>query len=575
MPIVSIIIPIYNVESYIRQCLQSVMNQTLTEGVECILVDDCGQDMSMNIAQKMVDEYHGNINFHILHHDNTKGLSEARNTGIKAAKGEYIYFLSGKDYLEDEFISVVRKESDNKDIVSFGYTLEDKNRILYKKYFLSFETIRWESLKDRSQYICSDLLKSNYCWETNSYIFRRDLVEDYHHRLSKKTNGHVEDFSFYLLCLLKSKSYKHTLKVLLHHTIINSKANDALCSENKLQIVVSQCVSVNQFVSELFLKEEITRYCPALYYELIINLGGIDNNTKNKEFIIKTLSIEEYCFLKSWLNRYYYSKTLFKRSDIYQASATNYLISTLLNKTKFGIEINHLFVFVSSVLFKIRIKWIPKKWKIMSLAKQEASMLISEQNISVFSNNCVGPMVSHDFYLRHNSPCVNIGCSPKDYIKLLKDIDKLEFDELVEIQNFCFPMGRLKNIGIEILFGHYKDFESAKSKWEERVQRINKNNIYAILVERDGCTLEDIRDFDSLKLKKKLIISHKRHKGIKNEVVINGYEDNNKVGAITDFEDYGYFHIYDRINWFDFFGVSKYKMILKGVTRKLWQKMFQ
>ena len=52
---VSIIIPVYNVEQYVEECLQSVANQTMTEGIECIIVDDCGSDNSAAIAKRFVD----------------------------------------------------------------------------------------------------------------------------------------------------------------------------------------------------------------------------------------------------------------------------------------------------------------------------------------------------------------------------------------------------------------------------------------------------------------------------------------------------------------------------------------
>lgn len=126
MPTVSIIIPIYNVEPYIRQCLQSVMDQTLTEGIECILVDDCGQDKSIDIAQQMVDEYKGNIDFRIIHHEKNIGLSAARNTGIREAKGEWLYFLDSDDWIIPECIELmmetIRKYPDTQ-IVFAGTTV--------------------------------------------------------------------------------------------------------------------------------------------------------------------------------------------------------------------------------------------------------------------------------------------------------------------------------------------------------------------------------------------------------------------------------------------------------------------
>lgn len=99
VPKVSIIIPVYNVETYIEECLYSVIDQTCKSGLECILVDDCGIDNSVSIAEQFIRQYKGPISFSLLHHERNKGLSAARNTGIREAKGEYVYFLDSDDKL--------------------------------------------------------------------------------------------------------------------------------------------------------------------------------------------------------------------------------------------------------------------------------------------------------------------------------------------------------------------------------------------------------------------------------------------------------------------------------------------
>ena len=83
---ISIIIPIYNVESFVAECLQSVAIQNYQGPIECILVDDCGTDKSIEIANSFIKNYKGDISFQLIHHDKNCGLSAARNTGINAAK---------------------------------------------------------------------------------------------------------------------------------------------------------------------------------------------------------------------------------------------------------------------------------------------------------------------------------------------------------------------------------------------------------------------------------------------------------------------------------------------------------
>ncbi len=89
---ITIVIPIYNVAPYISDCLHSVMNQTYQGEIECLLIDDCGLDNSMEVAENVLSNYHGKIKFRIYHHEYNRGLSAARNTGIEHATGEYIYF---------------------------------------------------------------------------------------------------------------------------------------------------------------------------------------------------------------------------------------------------------------------------------------------------------------------------------------------------------------------------------------------------------------------------------------------------------------------------------------------------
>ncbi|WP_277265719.1 glycosyltransferase family 2 protein [Prevotella corporis] len=93
---VSIVIPVYKVEKYIERCLRSVFNQTYVN-IECIIVNDCTPDNSFIIAKELVKSYQGSVDFQFVEHEINKGLSEARNTGIKMATGHYYFFLDSDD----------------------------------------------------------------------------------------------------------------------------------------------------------------------------------------------------------------------------------------------------------------------------------------------------------------------------------------------------------------------------------------------------------------------------------------------------------------------------------------------
>lgn len=103
---ISVIIPVYKVEKYIRRCLESVIDQENDRCmIECLIVDDCSPDNSMTIVDEVIDNYRGtSIRFKIIKHEVNKGLSAARNSGILASTGDYLYFIdSDDDILENTF----------------------------------------------------------------------------------------------------------------------------------------------------------------------------------------------------------------------------------------------------------------------------------------------------------------------------------------------------------------------------------------------------------------------------------------------------------------------------------------
>lgn len=112
MTTISIIIPIYNVEPYIIRCVDSVLRQTYRQ-LEIILVDDCSPDHSMEIARKHIEASSASkgLKFKYIKHEKNRGLSAARNSGLDAATGEYIYFLDSDDEITEDCIEVLSSET--------------------------------------------------------------------------------------------------------------------------------------------------------------------------------------------------------------------------------------------------------------------------------------------------------------------------------------------------------------------------------------------------------------------------------------------------------------------------------
>ena len=122
MPMVSVIIPLYNVEEYLRQCLDSVVCQTLSN-IEIICVDDGSPDRSAEIAAEYVEKY---PNVKLIRKENG-GLSSARNAGLEAAQGDYVFFLDSDDKITQEALGVMKQvmRRENPHVIAFNFYSDD------------------------------------------------------------------------------------------------------------------------------------------------------------------------------------------------------------------------------------------------------------------------------------------------------------------------------------------------------------------------------------------------------------------------------------------------------------------
>lgn len=129
-PLVSIIIPVYGVEKYIARCAKSVLEQTY-DNIEIIFVNDCTKDKSIEALQETIKQYPKRTDaVRIVNHAHNQGLAAARNTGVAAAKGEWLMHVDSDDYIETNTVEecIKKANEDNADYVVFGMMQEFKNK---------------------------------------------------------------------------------------------------------------------------------------------------------------------------------------------------------------------------------------------------------------------------------------------------------------------------------------------------------------------------------------------------------------------------------------------------------------
>ncbi len=170
MPEISVVVPVYNVEAYLEKCIDSILHQTLTD-FEMILVDDGSTDHSPEIIDRRAA---GDPRIRVIHKPNG-GLSDARNEGMKIAKGEYVSFIDSDDFIEPEMLEKTHAKlrETGADIVIFDfyqYYQADGRRELIANRFSGDKTY---SIADTPQLITSI---ANAAWNK---VYRLSLFRDH------------------------------------------------------------------------------------------------------------------------------------------------------------------------------------------------------------------------------------------------------------------------------------------------------------------------------------------------------------------------------------------------------------
>ena len=163
IPKISLIIPVYNAQDYLKRCLDSAINQTMKE-IEFIIVNDGSTDGSLTICKK----YAKQDSRIILINQENYGVAMARNTGILSAKGDYLAFLDSDDYIEKDMLMdmYTKAKQDNSDIVTCQFQhIDDKGIIKYKSNYLE---------REKDAYFRNILAAKYYSVIWNS-IYKKDL----------------------------------------------------------------------------------------------------------------------------------------------------------------------------------------------------------------------------------------------------------------------------------------------------------------------------------------------------------------------------------------------------------------
>lgn len=219
---VSVIIPIYNKEKYLKQCLDSVVNQTL-RNIEIILVNDGSADNS----KKICEEYVAKDKRIILINQENSGAATARQKGLDIAKGEYIYFIDADDHIEPDLCERVYSEAEKTgaDIVLFNCiehkSENGKEKLVYKEKFLE------NGLYNRQDIIDKILPRTLSEYDNGKWtglirwclwlrFFKNSLIKDNNISFISKFRR-CQDLQFTFECTIHAQSYYYIGDAYLYH----------------------------------------------------------------------------------------------------------------------------------------------------------------------------------------------------------------------------------------------------------------------------------------------------------------------------------------------------------------------
>lgn len=207
---ISIIIPIFNAEKHLSQCLASVTAQTFNS-FECILVDDGSTDGSGGMCDQWAEK---DSRFRVLHKQN-EGVSAARNVGLDTAKGEFILFVDSDDWLEEEYVMEMTRHSKNAELTVSGQIRNYSNGT--QKIFKPQQTTSF-CLSSENSSIFTQLCKDWLLYAPHEKLFRRDIIEQHGIRFLKGCS-YGEDLTFNFEYLDHVNTISMVDKALYHYRI--------------------------------------------------------------------------------------------------------------------------------------------------------------------------------------------------------------------------------------------------------------------------------------------------------------------------------------------------------------------
>lgn len=287
----SVIIPVYNVEPYLRNCIESVIKQDLKNEIELLLVDDGSKDSS----GKICDEYAAKHSWIKVYHLPNGGVSRARNYGLEHAIGEYFTFIDSDDFLDDKIYTEIYQAYINHptDIYIFGYKDFPQSETSTSHIPTQRLCFTPQALSD----VYLEMKKDYMMFPVINKIFKRSICGDIRFR----TDLHYfEDYLFTLSCLNRIQTLTAVGKA--PYNYVHHPGEHLGSKYTQPEIITSVAQQIRELSLSLPQNERLTRYVTLEYYNNLLQATDNCTNLKERRKYIKLLvsEIKQYGLLKEF-----------------------------------------------------------------------------------------------------------------------------------------------------------------------------------------------------------------------------------------------------------------------------------
>lgn len=475
--LVSIVTPVYNGAEYLPDYLDSILRQTYGK-LELILVDDGSEDQTVTIAESWKNRMERKgISFRLLRTEHRNASSALRH-GLSYVTGEYLVWPDGDDVLTEDSIEIR---------VDFLERHPEYRCVRSLSWYFDPQTKRRMAAEEQT----GDLQREALFWDVlegrtfvccGCYMLRSEAFFKIY------PDGGIPVYPV-------GQNFQMLLPFLYFHkcpTIRKALYGVAVRSGSHSRQPLTRQQTERKYRDYERLMDDITAIC------------GITD----KESLTR---------IRIWKYR---RRLLLARQYRQQGKAVR--IFFLLTKWERGKNITNR---ISEIIRNT-------EWKLYKYVKRKRL----KGTPSILSSNCVGTIICHDMKLPWNSPTINLKMDMNDFVKFCENPDWYLRQKLLPLpdRHLPCPAGMLGDIRID--FVHYLNFDDAAEQWERRKKRIDRENLFIMGSEKDGCTYETLQRFDRLPWKNKVVFTRKAYPEFRSAFPVRGFESCDELGTVTNFK---------------------------------------